>query len=506
MSERNKDAESLCYIKWQFDQLRHQHEYSTELWGNRVSEKNHVIKTLEEQVASLQKAVKEGKIREEELREMLEDSKETTERLTQAKTRLETSVLKYSEMQQELKKELKETHERLKAALTETEALTDSVMKLQEEVDEWRTRTSELDKSYAKMKHNADTEASALKHEIEELKKAVAMNELSIKELVQDMDKKEKELEKEMRICAKYEETIISLKNQHCRDSEVIRASHNKFNELVNLHQKLNEKNVSLQSKIEQADHLKPAVRNLQEQVHRLTDANATLHAAAGELCRDCTRLEGEKLQAALREEDTVAAMQEVQDTNNFMTKELELLTSKVQYNEQEFKRYKNMVEKLMKRVVEDLDSCISVIDKPNELRARVIEINDAVPASYRKSMMEKESKSKPKPLSPGTEVIYQNTRRAKERLEQKVEIMQFNFNKERSNLIKIINEQIHEIDVLKKTLQAVRCRRKVLLPAKPPAKSSSTTGLACPVAPEQSSLSECMSVLSVHDMTKNSS
>lgn len=468
MQNISKDEDSLPYIKWQLDQLRHQHEYSTELWGDRVSDKIEFIKTLEEKVDSMQKEMKEVRSREEGLSEALNESKETNEKLNHCKTRLEKSVLRYSEIQHVIKKELAETHGHLKVALAEIETLNHTVESLKLNVDEWKMKTNKSERCYFETKHRLETEVTRLNEDIRGLKMTILRNESLIKELGQETVRKEKELQREKRICTKYEESIIGLKNQIRDHKDAIRASRVKFNELVNLHHRLNEKNVALKNKVQQSSHLKPAVRDLQAQVKRITDTNVTVHAAANELLKKNARLEDEKLQALWKEEEAMEMVHDERNNNTELNREIEFLTNKLQVSERDLVNYRNefrILEAQVKHIIIDLERCMMVIEKPKELRAQIIQINLASQEANSKcstsvtttSVATKEAK--PLPPAPGSDLILENTRRAKANLEKRLENMVTKFDNERGQFIKLINEQVKEIDDLKRSQQGNQTR-----------------------------------------------
>lgn len=201
-------------------------------------------------------------------------------------------------MEEKLKLELAETREQHIAALEENEILNDRIDELKEEVDKWNHRATKVRKAYVKMKEKGEMQINELKYENEELKDTIRKDDLSMRALTQEIVRTEKLLHKEKVLG----EALVE-KNEllQMRIEELIQTIENlqkDMDKLSKLHRDLVEKNIGLQNNNREMNHLKRAVRDLQDQVHTKTETISLLRAAVQEL-QKTVRPDNEKQLAA---------------------------------------------------------------------------------------------------------------------------------------------------------------------------------------------------------------
>lgn len=449
MQENGQEENSLPYLKWQLDQVTYQYEYSTELWGDRVSTILQKLQCKEEKIKALQKEVTEAKSEQELLSEELAGSKRDYQRLTWKLDAWEKHVLRQMEEHNATKRELAESCDQHKEALLKIETLNIQVENLKEDVEKWNQEASKNHNAYEELKEEKADEICVLNEENNRLKETVVKTELLINSLKQDMVKTEKLLHKERAVGATFVDKTIAQQTIVDEHAKTILALQKDNSKLAKLHHSLAEKNFVLLNSSKEATHLKQATRDLQDQVRRKTDLNVTLRSNVKELQRKNARLENEKQAYECKMEK---ANRELKSKNLKLMRDVDYLTQRVRVCEQQRAKQKEDVKKLeaqQHRILGDIETCMYVIEDPRLLRRSVMKLKSNCGDHLKKGQVNDNDGSSAKKVHNVNRALH-TTRRAKERTEQRMESLATQFNRERTNLITVVNKQKEEIAELK--------------------------------------------------------
>ncbi|KAG7481970.1 hypothetical protein JOB18_009625 [Solea senegalensis] len=449
MQETKQMENSLPYLKWQLDQVKYQYEYSTEVWGDRVSAQVKTIKSKDEKIKTLLKEVTELKSSEEGLSEKLNESKQEIQRLVRKVAAWERNVLRQMEDNKGFKQELDDTRVQNKAMLTENEKLKHLVESLEVDVDKWKIEVSKTHKSYIDIKTKRETEVSYVKEENTMLKEAIKKTEILNKNLQQEMLKKQKSVQKDKGVCTTLVEKNLSLQKNIEDQVKMIKSIKKDYNKLSEQYLSVVEKNTTFQNKSKENVHLKQTVRNLQDQVRSKTENMNILRVQIKELQNKVARLENDKQNEC--KINKVNA--EFKGKNLKLTRDVESLNTRLRVSEQHRSKQKDEIRKQemqIRRFVSDVESCMVVIEDPRKLRSTVMKLKTNC-ADNRKKVQPSDNENTSLKKVHHNEGILQSTR---ECVEQRLENQALQFNREMSNLNRKVNEQNEEIADLKIRLQ----------------------------------------------------
>ncbi|KAG7482393.1 hypothetical protein JOB18_020262 [Solea senegalensis] len=450
---------SLPYLKWQLDQVRYQYEYSTEVWGNKVSALRKIIKSKDEKIKALQREVKQSNTREDVLREELHENKQEIQRLVRKVDAWERNVLRQMEENKATKQQLQNACDQHKVELTEKEKLKLLVEGLEKDVEKWRTKASATQKSYTEMKEKKEIEVANLKEQNSMVGEMLKETDLENEKFKQEMIKAEKELQKKKAVVASLLEKNIGRQKNINEKAEKIKVLQKDLATLTDLHHTLVEKNIIFENKNMKYTHLQQAVRNLQGQVHNKMETIIILRVQVKELQKKIALFENEKQNKFKMEQANV----ELKGDNDELNRDIESLGTRLKVSEQQHNKQRvemRRLEKQLRRIMFDVESCMVDIEDPRKLRKAVMKLKTNCTVSFNQVQQDESAVLIQKVQQ--NELIIQNIRRAKERVEQRLEFQAIKFNKEISNLFKIVNKQDNEITDLKIKLQKAALHKHI--------------------------------------------